>query len=104
MLGAVQALLWEEHRRRFRIRASAHAAFWEQLARPEVGLVDAELHRWLLEAYALCGRDGEDPAPRVSVEEAARTLERAQAFFVAVHRRLGLPAPFPMPEQRRRCP
>jgi uncharacterized protein (UPF0332 family) len=93
MLGAVQALLWEGRRRRFRIRASAHAAFWELFARPDVGLVDPDLHRWLLETYALCGRDGEDPAPRVTLEDAARSLERTQAFFVAVHMLLGLRSP-----------
>jgi hypothetical protein len=84
MLGAAQALVWEEHRLRFRVRASYHAAFWDRFARPDVGLLDAGLHRWLLEAYALCGRDRELPAPRVTPEDAA-------------HGYLGLRPPFAPP-------
>jgi hypothetical protein len=93
MLKATHALVWERHRLRFRVRATVHAAFWERFARPGVGLVDAELHRWLLEAYAWCGRDGTVPAPRVTPEDAARTLERARAFLAAAHRLLGLRPP-----------
>ena len=89
MLRATQALLWVRHRRRFRVPAAVHAAFWEHFARPDAGRVDPELHRWLLEAYALCGRDGTVPAPRVPPEAAALALERAQGFLEAVHRHLG---------------
>ena len=94
MLRATQALVWERHRRRFRVPAAAHAALREHFARPEAGLVDAALRGWLLEAYALCGRDGTVPLPPVTPEAAGRTLERAQAFLEAVHRHLRRRPPF----------
>lgn len=95
MLRAAQALAWEEHRLRFRVATSYHAVFWDRFARPDVGLVAPELHRWLLEAYALCDRNGEYPAPPVTPQDAARALEHARTLLAAAHRHLGLRAPFP---------
>jgi hypothetical protein len=95
MRGAAEALVWAAQRRRFRVPAAVHAAFWEGFARPEAGRVDPALHRWLLEAYALCGRAGTAPAPRVSREAADAALARAEAFLAAARRHLGLRPRFP---------
>src|SRR5829696_8489085 len=57
MLLAAQALVGVRGGPRApRVAAATHAAFWERCARPEAGVVAPALHRWLLEAYALCGR------------------------------------------------
>jgi hypothetical protein len=42
-------------------------------------------HRWLLEAYARCGRVVEDPPPRITAEAAAAAVARARRFLEAAH-------------------
>ena len=98
MRYAAYALVWEEHGLRFRVRASHHAAFWDHFVR--TGRVEPELHRWLLEAYAQSGRNGESPVPEdLDAAAVERTIERARVFLCEAHRCLGLRSPFP-PEAR----
>ena len=92
MRDAAQALVWEEHGLRFRVRASHHAAFYDHFVR--TGKVEPELHKWLLEAYALCGRDGQLPAAVPDAAAVEETIERARAFVRQIHRCLGLRPPF----------
>ena len=94
MRNAAQALLWEEHGLRFRVRATYHAAFWDHYVR--AGRVEPHLHRWLLEARTRSARDGRSPASdALDAAAAAQTIERARAFLDGIHRCLGLRPPFP---------
>ena len=79
-----------------RVAAVTHAAFWERCVRPEAGVAAPALHRWLLEAYALCGRDGRDPLPPVTPGAAVQAAARARAFVVAAARAVGLAPPWPL--------
>ncbi|HEV8638702.1 MAG TPA: hypothetical protein VG370_31200 [Chloroflexota bacterium] len=93
VMRAAQVLVWEEQGLRFRVRAPP-AAFWDLFVR--TGRVEPHLHRWLLEAYAQSGRDGESPVlDDLDAAAVEQTIERARAFLCEVHRCLGLRSPFP---------
>jgi uncharacterized protein (UPF0332 family) len=78
MFYCVEALL-SERELHFRRHSAVHAAFGQQFAR--TGVLNADLHRWLLETFAQ--RNGADYGVNdvLSDEDAQTAIQRASEFL-----------------------
>jgi len=88
MFYATQALLYEKGIE-LRKHGAVHSAFGEQFAK--TGLLDAKLHRWLLNAYddRIVGDYGADA--EMSSEQVALVIEHAREFLAVSQRFLRQP-------------
>jgi uncharacterized protein (UPF0332 family) len=87
MFYAAEALLLSRELR-FRRHGSVHAAFGEHFVK--AGLLDATLHRWLLDAFdqRILGDYGTEVT--MTVEDAKQVIDHAEVFVNEARRYLGL--------------
>ena len=67
---------------RFRKHGGVHAAFGEYFAKP--GLLDAELHRWLLNAFDKRLESDYATESTLTREDAVQTIDQAREFVKRV--------------------
>ncbi len=86
MFYAAEAVLLSKGLR-FQRHGSVHAAFGEHFVK--TGLLDAKLHRWLLDAFdqRILGDYGTEAA--MTVEDAKQVIDHAEVFVREVQRFLG---------------
>lgn len=87
MFYAAEAVLLSKGLR-FQRHGSVHAAFGEHFVK--TGLLDAKLHRWLLDAFdqRILGVYGTEAA--MTVEDAKQVIDHAEVFVNETRRYLGL--------------
>ncbi|MCH9019076.1 MAG: HEPN domain-containing protein [Proteobacteria bacterium] len=78
MFYSASAMLLNENLR-FRKHSGVHAAFGNKIAR--AGLLPAQLHGWLLDAAKARTAGDYRPDVRISPEEAATHVDRAERFL-----------------------
>lgn len=87
MFYAAEAVLLSKGLR-FQRHGSVHAAFGEHFVK--TGLLDAKLHRWLLDAFdqRILGDYGTETT--MAVEDARQVIDHAEMFVQDVRRYIGL--------------